>query len=94
MFPILNPPPSSLPIPSLWVVPYLNFKKKKICKVKSYLFTALFPKNGDFFPPQRKERDHLPCFTKFFFLDLTLQTKKGYLMAARMKAPQVQTQNN
>ena len=36
---------------------YLNFKKKKICKLKSYLFTALFPKNGDFPPPHtQKER--------------------------------------
>ena len=29
MFPILNPPPSSLPIPSLWVVK-LNIQKTKI----------------------------------------------------------------
>ena len=30
MFPILNPPPSSLPIPSLWVVPVTT---QDICKI-------------------------------------------------------------
>ena len=35
---------------------YLNFKKKKICKLKSYLFTALFPKNGDY-PPTHTHKE-------------------------------------
>ena len=37
MFPILNPPPSSLPIPSLWVVK-LNIQKTKI--IASDLITS------------------------------------------------------
>lgn len=73
---------------------YLNVKKKKYVRLKGTYSQLYSQRMVISAPRQRKARDHLPCFIKFFFLDLTLQTKKGYLMAARMKAPQVQAQNN
>ena len=49
MFPILNPPPSSLPIPSLWVVGYAM-----LCYAKSL---QAFPTLCD---PHRRQPTRLP----------------------------------
>ena len=40
MFPILNPPPSSLPVPFLWVVPVHQPQASSMCFLVNFLFSS------------------------------------------------------
>ena len=56
VFPILNPPPSSLPIPSLWVIPVHQPQASSIVHRKEYILISVDHHDAQFSEKQLAEQ--------------------------------------